>query len=216
MGRKSDPTSFAYATSEISAATSESPPTLNTPPVAVPNIDDVNSDLKGLPSLPYEVRSYEPYSVCSLAYEGGPKGFQALAGYIFGRNEEGEKMQMTTPVFMGREGGGRRMSFVMPSDYWGDEAKLRENAPTPIEGTGIVKVPVGGEVRAAMWYGGIGSQAAAEEKGDELFRAIGEDEEWRIVGGREGMMVANYNDPFTSPWKRRNEVQFKVERRGMS
>jgi len=36
----------------------------------------------------YETREYEDYSVCSLIYEGGPRGFQSLAGYIFGKNKE--------------------------------------------------------------------------------------------------------------------------------
>lgn len=171
------------------------------------------SVIKSSASKMYEVREYDSYSVCSLIYKGGPRGFQSLAGYIFGKNKEEKAMAMTTPVFMGAEGDKKSMSFVMPSAYWGDDEKLKDEAPTPLDGTGIEKVQVGKETRVAMWYGGLSSPAAQKEKAGELMKAMEEDEEWEIVGGMEGMIVANYNDPFTSPWKRRNEVQFKVERR---
>ena len=69
----------------------------------------------------WEVREYLEFSVCTTAsarpVEGGDGtvklqqpslpnagGFQALAGYIFGRNQEQEKMAMTTPVLQQRRG----------------------------------------------------------------------------------------------------------------
>lgn len=165
--------------------------------------------LKRVEGKQYEVREYDDYSVCSLEYEGGPKGFQSLAGYIFGKNKEEKTMAMTTPVFMGDAGGRKSMSFVMPSDYWKDEGKLKDEAPTPLDGTNIEKVMVGKVTRAAMWYGGMSSSETQKKKKEELLKAIEEDGEWRAI---DEPITANYNDPFTSPWKRRNEVQVKVER----
>jgi hypothetical protein len=121
-------------------------------------------------------------------------------------------MAMTTPVFMGTKGDKKSMSFVMPSDYWEDEEKLRGEAPTPLDGTGIEKIKVGKEVRVAMWYGGVSSQEAQKKKAEELRKAVEEDEDWKVVGEGD-VIVANYNDPFTSPWKRRNEIQLRVEKR---
>lgn len=72
----------------------------------------------------WEVRRYEEFSVASTARNRevstdgiqlqassmrGAGGFQALAGYIFGRNQKGEKMSMTTPVFT--RGESSEMSF---------------------------------------------------------------------------------------------------------
>ena len=46
----------------------------------------------------------------SRASPTGGSGFNTLADYIFGRNEGGVKMEMTTPVFTraGDEGGRMR------------------------------------------------------------------------------------------------------------
>ena len=96
----------------------------------------------------WEVREYEEFSVCSTAIdrpvEGGDApqiqqpslpaagGFQALAGYIFGRNEEGEKMAMTTPVLSQRSAEGRmQMSFVLPARFWDGGRENAVQAPSP-------------------------------------------------------------------------------------
>ncbi len=44
----------------------------------------------------------------------GTGAFQAIAGYIFGGNDAGEKIAMTTPVLTTR---GGTMQFMMPSVY---------------------------------------------------------------------------------------------------
>jgi len=100
----------------------------------------------------WEVRRYERFAVVSTnpnrAVEsegaaisaptmGGAGAFQALAGYLFGGNQEGERLAMTTPVISASNAAGERekMSFVMPSNFW-EEAALAE-APTPKEGAGV-------------------------------------------------------------------------------
>jgi len=50
----------------------------------------------------WEVREYEEFSVCSFDMKASPEkagfgAFNALAGYIFGKNQEQLKMAMTTP-----------------------------------------------------------------------------------------------------------------------
>ena len=74
----------------------------------------------------------------------GAGAFQALAGYIFGKNKREEKMAMTTPVFT-RAG---QMEFVLPEAYWKDLGK----APPPLTN---VEVTYGeGGLVAASFYGG--------------------------------------------------------------
>ena len=51
----------------------------------------------------YEIRAYAPYIVAEVdvdagAKEAGNRAFRVLAGYIFGDNDEQQKMKMTAPV----------------------------------------------------------------------------------------------------------------------
>ncbi|TNF45633.1 MAG: heme-binding protein [Bacteroidetes bacterium] len=70
----------------------------------------------------FEVRAYESALFSSVVlndstYEASSnKGFRVLAGYIFGGNEEGEKIAMTSPVAM-EIGDSTKMSFMVPSKY---------------------------------------------------------------------------------------------------
>ena len=48
-----------------------------------------------------EFRRYEPYVLAEVSVEGASqdrRAFQILAGYIFGDNDGGKKMNMTAPV----------------------------------------------------------------------------------------------------------------------
>ena len=165
----------------------------------------------------WEVRSYDGFAVCSTR-EPGPKAFGTLAGYIFGQNEPQTKMAMTTPVIMDRAAG--TMSFVMPSDYWGGgergEGDALEGAPAPRDGDDVTLggdgAGVGGARVAALWYGGLATLRDVSARQAQLLAALERDGEWRVEPGATPL-VANYNDPFTSPWKRRNEVLVRVVRR---
>lgn len=53
-------------------------------------------------------------------------------------------MKMTTPVLSVGEGGGREMSFVLPSEYWEEEG----NAPKPLSDSAMKVSSVGGCDRA--------------------------------------------------------------------
>lgn len=69
---------------------------------------------------------YEPFLVAETVMEQASQGapvsavgsgrsaFNALAGYIFGKNEREERMKMTTPVFSDSQG---RMQFVIGRTY---------------------------------------------------------------------------------------------------
>mmetsp|Transcript_22126 Transcript_22126/g.45249 ORF Transcript_22126/g.45249 Transcript_22126/m.45249 type:complete len:104 (+) Transcript_22126:510-821(+) len=74
----------------------------------------------------------------------GATSFGALAGYLFGKNEQSKAMKMTTPVFTEGEGDLKKMSFVLPSDYWTDGGV--NEAPKPLSDNGKrrkeVSVPV--------------------------------------------------------------------------
>ena len=126
--------------------------------------------------------------------------FQALAGYIFGRNQEEQKMAMTTPVLqIPQSSGEMSMSFVMPSRYW----QAVDEAPTPVDGAGVVVTGKGGGMLdqsatlGALWFGGFaGKQEVAKQKA-ALLGLVQEDEEWEVAPEAGEPILMQYNDPFT-------------------
>jgi hypothetical protein len=175
----------------------------------------------------YEVRNYEAFSVCSVPMKkprpdventdqkvrnpqlAGASSFGALAGYLFGKNEEQKAMKMTTPVLTQGQGEEKQMSFVLPSDYWTDDGISA--APTPLQNS-LVKVRrEEGGCRAAIMFGGFASSKDVNAKKEQLLNGLKSDKEWVPV--EDDVTIAQYNDPFTPPWKRRNEVSVAVKSR---
>ena len=158
----------------------------------------------------YEVREYEPFLVAETN-TGGRLGagamtgrdfnpFGALAGYIFGGNETGEKMAMTTPVFTS-EG---KMQFVMSRGFR-DASAL----PRPKDGSGVSVSERAGGVFAAARFSGIATDDLATEAERRLTAAIGRD--GHVVKSGVGPSLAQYNDPATNPLRRRNDVLVELE-----
>jgi hypothetical protein len=183
----------------------------------------------------FEIRQYEPFSVCSVEMNNRPRpktdakltnpqlsgasSFGALAGYLFGKNDRSEPMKMTTPVFsaMGKEEVGynnsasRQMSFVLPSDFWGENGVAK--APQPLPTSGVTLTRVEGGTRAVVMFGGFANKKDVEEKKAQLLNDLRNDKQWKVTEDAEedvDVTLAQYNDPFTPPWKRRNELAISV------
>jgi hypothetical protein len=145
----------------------------------------------------FQIRKYESFAVCSMMLvdqkaQQGPAGFQTLAGYIFGKNMESQKMAMTTPVISSgyinaAEGGPlqpKKMSFVMPSSFW--EADSLSKAPTPVDGSGIKIENKGGGLIAktddvaVLWFGGYATKNEIDIRANELLACITLDGTYKI------------------------------------
>eukprot|EP00581_Thalassiosira_minuscula_P018960 CAMPEP_0183722008 /NCGR_PEP_ID=MMETSP0737-20130205/14088_1 /TAXON_ID=385413 /ORGANISM="Thalassiosira miniscula, Strain CCMP1093" /LENGTH=365 /DNA_ID=CAMNT_0025952093 /DNA_START=187 /DNA_END=1284 /DNA_ORIENTATION=+ len=196
-----------------------------TPDLETPNYEVLKSKKGG-----FEVRRYDKFSVCSVTMNelknssgssdkesasklsnpqlSGATSFGALAGYLFGKNEEQTAMKMTTPVFSEGEGSSRTMSFVLPSDYWQDEGA----APKPLSDSVVRVSSVDGCDRAVLAFPGFGRKTDVETRSSRLREILESDKDWRAVDDAT-VLLAQYNDPFTPPWKRRNEVSLSVEPR---
>jgi len=117
-------------------------------------------------------------------------------------------MKMTTPVLTTGEGDEKEMSFVLPSTYWGDDGSL-STAPSPLENSLVKLKRDNGGQRAVSMFGGFASSKDVESKKKELLASLDSDTDWCVVAVAS-ITLAQYNDPFTPPWKRLNEVSVPV------
>lgn len=174
----------------------------------------------------FEIREYQPFSVCKVPMSkprpdaiatdqkvsqpqlSGASSFGALAGYLFGKNKEEMAMKMTTPVLTTEEGEDKSMAFVLPSDYWQEES-LR-NAPTPLDNSLVELKREDVKQVAVVMFGGFASSKDVEGKKEKLLQSLENDKDWMVSPESEEFTLAQYNDPFTPPWRRRNEVSISV------
>lgn len=150
----------------------------------------------------YQVREYEPFIVVETDCDSmaGSKGFNTVAGYIFGKNEKGEKMKMTTPVYteMNSEpsASGAKIQIVLPSS-----CKLSELPAPEVEDVKIQQVEK--RFAAALRFNGKPTLEVVEEKKKILEQALRKD--GLKLKGTFGL--ARYNDPGrTWPIFMKNEV----------
>ena len=155
-----------------------------------------------------EIRSYDEYLVAETTVEGSfdtasRKGFRRVAGYIFGENKnatgQSEKIQMTAPVTVKPDNEGWVLHFVMPSNY--DMSQL----PVPNNNSILLK-KIEAHLAAVISFSGFTTDAKIQNKTEELKIWL-EKKDFKIAGPQQ---IARYNDPFTLPWLRRNEIIFKV------
>jgi SOUL heme-binding protein len=124
------------------------------------------------------------------------------------------------------------MSFVLPSEFWKDDESL-SLAPQPLEGSGVTLERIDGGHRAVVMFGGYATRDNVATRKRELLQKLDKDPDWRavticnnaandsppdnsVVGNKTSdhdFALAQYNDPFTPPWKRLNEISIAVERR---
>jgi DNA gyrase inhibitor GyrI len=143
------------------------------------------------------------------------KGFQRLAGYIFGDNKKQQKMEMTVPVIQEQEAEAMAMTapviqqksgtvwlmaFVLPPNY------SVATAPVPMDTAVIIKEIPGKKV-AVLRYSGSLSEQGIEEKSEQLQNWLSEQGYKAISPSRS----AAYDPPWTLPFLRRNEVHIDIE-----
>jgi DNA gyrase inhibitor GyrI len=147
----------------------------------------------------FELRDYPSLTIVETSMDGDSgTSFQRLFRYISGANSDGEKIPMTTPVFMAGEKQSRSMSFVMPANM--------KSAPGPKDpALRVTTLPAG---RFAV-FGFSGSRSAESES-----NALAQLEAWMKKSGlvSSGEPLFGYFDPpWTPPFLRRNEVMLRVD-----
>ncbi|MFM7570308.1 MAG: SOUL family heme-binding protein [Betaproteobacteria bacterium] len=157
----------------------------------------------------FELRDYPGFVVAETRVEGGfdeasRAGFRRVANYIFGGNvgPDGKpiKIAMTAPVTVEPAGGDQwRLHFVMPDDV------RSTGLPKPADpSVNLREVPR--HRMAAVRFGGFTTEASIAEHTAKL-------RDWIAAQGLQPAgepQIARYNDPFTLPWNRRNEIMIPV------
>jgi hypothetical protein len=165
-----------------------------------------------------ELRRYESHIVAETYVESdfesaGSEGFRRLADYIFGGNQSrgelamaapvsqtsSEKIAMTAPVSMEREGRRYRITFMMPSEYTLDSLPIPSNPEVRLR-----EVP--GQLVATVRYSGTWSQQRYKAHLAELEAWI-TDQCWDIEGEP---VFARYDPPIVPWFLRHNEILIRV------
>jgi uncharacterized protein YxeA len=147
----------------------------------------------------FEVRQYETALFSSVvlsdsSYEtNSSTGFRVLAGYIFGGNNTGEKIAMTSPVAM-EIGDSTKMSFMVPSGY------TEETLPKPNNGK-IFFEKKEGSIMAAIRFGGWANDERIEEYKQKLIELLKKEG----IAHSDTYMYLGYDPPY-SVINRRNEI----------
>lgn len=152
-----------------------------------------------------ELRDYPELVVAEITTTGTRgeavrAGFSPLAGYIFAKEREGEKIAMTAPVTQrAADGQDWTVQFIMPEGY------TLENLPRPAGSK--VRLETEAPIRrAAIRFSGWWSDESFAEQEARL-------RDWlaaRDLTPQGEPIFAYYNDPFTPGFLRRNEVIFNL------
>jgi effector-binding domain-containing protein len=166
-----------------------------------------------------EIRQYPGYiqaevTVDDKNYKSAiEKGFNLLAGYIFGNNisrqkiemtkpvqaSQSEKIAMTTPVIVSGE-SSFTVAFIMPSAY------TLETLPQPKDNR-VHFTPIPARSMAAIRFSGYFQQETIEKNKQRL-------RHWLEAQGLEtegDFIVAGYNPPWVPGFLARNEVLIQVK-----
>ncbi len=147
----------------------------------------------------FEVRQYEAALFSSVKMdaktyeETSSSGFRVLAGYIFGGNEENEKIAMTSPVVM-EMGDSMKISFMVPSNY------TEKDLPKP-KNSRIFFERKEGAIIAAIRFGGWANDKRIEKHQKQLSEALAK----QGIKHSGKFSYLGYNPPYALI-ARRNEV----------
>jgi hypothetical protein len=173
----------------------------------------------------YEVRRYADYIVAEVDVaadtmdDAGNDAFRVLAGYIFGKNEPGEKMSMTAPVESRPSENGVRMNMTAPVEsrpagdgnaytyaFVMERQYTLETLPKPLDPR-IHLTARPSRVMAVRRYSGSWSEKNYRKNETALLDAL-RAAAVRTIGVPE---LARYNSPFTPWFLRRNEVMIEID-----
>jgi hypothetical protein len=139
-----------------------------------------------------ELRSYAPRILAvTTMTQGQNNGFRVLAGYIFGGNNNDQKIAMTAPVQRSMDDSAE-MAFMMPAEY------SLSDLPTP-EDDRVSFREAPGYTAAVIQFNGWADMEKAEANW-QVLQAFLTERDIAITGEPS---LNQYNPPWTLPFMRR-------------
>jgi hypothetical protein len=152
-----------------------------------------------------EIREY-PQMILAQTKLGGKRyesngnnGFGVVANYIFGGNQQKQKIAMTAPVIMNMSDTDASMSFVMPSQYQISDLPSPNSAAVSLVRQDSMKL-------AVLRFGGFSSDEKIAKYAQILTQVL----EKNNIRTKGSLLYMGYN----APWdviNRRNEVAFQID-----
>lgn len=191
-----------------------------------PVYEIVQSDI--IDEISYEIRDYAPRLMAKVTVEGAREdaigdGFRILAAYIFGDNIAQKDIPMTSPVTQTKTEKSTDIdlsvkipmtspvtqtqttdnawivTFDMPDNYTLETLPKTKDDRINFYETAPMK-------RVNVRFSGLMSDEKITDYTAKLNSYV-ETQELSITGAPE---IAYYDDPFTLPWNRRNEISYKI------
>lgn len=152
----------------------------------------------------FEIRKYPKIILASSKMntssfsKNSYKGFKTIANYIFGGNQEKQKIAMTTPV-VGHMKDSMVMSFVMPSEY------SIEELPTPNSNQVYIN-EMEEKKLAVIRFGGYANDIDIKNHTKWLKKYLDEEK----IEYTDNVFFYGYNPPYQI-FGRRNEVAIELK-----
>ena len=168
----------------------------------------------------FEIRDYQTQIVAEVNVRGNlgeasNRGFNPLAGYIFGGNaprakiamtapvtrQQGERIAMTAPVTRQASGDAWKVRFIMPA------GSTLATMPRPND-PNVQLCEEKGKRYAILKFSGLGGASAFARKTSELTAFLTR----RTLTPIGKPVFASYDPPWTLPFMRRNEVWLELSK----
>ncbi|MGB3944175.1 MAG: heme-binding protein [Methanothrix sp.] len=146
-----------------------------------------------------DIREYSGQIWALTSEDDQNRGFGRLFRFISGENDGDLKIDMTAPVIAGMGGGEAFIAFVMPEGF------DIEDTPRPRDEEVRIEV-VEGRRMAVITFSGY----ATEDRQKRHLATLEESLKDRGIDARGEPVLMQYNDPWTPPFMRRNEVALEV------
>jgi hypothetical protein len=152
----------------------------------------------------FEIRAYEASLFTSVKLEtddysdASSQGFSILGGYIFGKNENKEKISMTSPVSMTLE-EDMTMMFLVPNNL------KKEDLPKP-DNSHIKFIEIPDKKMAAITFSGWANNNKIQSYKLALMKLLDENG----IKHSNKFLVLGYNPPFEL-FFRKNEIIVELD-----
>lgn len=147
-----------------------------------------------------QIRRYNTQILAQAQASDMNSGFRSLFDFIVGNNERGEKISMTAPVITQRSDDGMIMSFIMPKGY------TMNTLPAPSDpSVRITATPP--RIIATISFAGYLNKHSWEYHLPRLMQVL----EANGIKTKGAPFALQYNDPWTPPFLRTNEIAFEVD-----